>query len=232
MSSEGPVACLRGVRKVYGQGPGAVEALRGVDLEVPRRSFWVLMGPSGSGKSTLLHLLGCMDAPTQGNVEIEGIPVPPDNDRERTRLRSERIGFVFQAFHLLPDLTVSENIELPRLFLPSRGRRTLPSVEDLLDRVHLPRTLADRRPTEISGGEAQRVAIARALANRPSLLLGDEPTGNLDSVNARTVLEVLRELWQEGSTILLATHNTLVASYAQRVLHLEDGRIRSPAGGR
>ena len=213
------------MRKTYGQGAAAVHALQGVDLKVERGEFVAIMGPSGSGKSTLLHILGCMDVPSSGEVAIDGVPVPRESDSERTRLRSERIGFVFQSFHLLRDLTVRENLELPRIYLRHREGKELPSAEELIARVRLPKKLLGRYPTQISGGEAQRVAIARALSNAPSLLLGDEPTGNLDTVNSEAVMQVFEHLWSEGATIVLVTHNPEVAERAQRVVRVGDGRI-------
>jgi ABC-type lipoprotein export system ATPase subunit len=186
------------------------------------------MGPSGSGKSTLLHILGCMDVPTSGTVKIDGVPVPRESDSERTRLRSERIGFVFQSFHLLRDLTVRENLELPQVYLRRKVGKHLPKAEELIRKVRLPAALLDRHPTQISGGEAQRVAIARALANDPSLLLGDEPTGNLDTVNSEAVMRVFETLWkEEGATIVLVTHNPEVAARAERIVRVADGRIAS-----
>ncbi|MDE1821726.1 MAG: ABC transporter ATP-binding protein [Euryarchaeota archaeon] len=222
---EAPVAFLRGVAKTYGEGASEVHALRGVDLTVRSGEFVAIMGPSGSGKSTLLHILGCMDVPTEGEVEIDGVPVPRQSDSERTRLRSERIGFVFQQFHLLRDLTVRENLELPQVYLRRREGKHLPTPEQLIRRVRLPAALLDRHPTQISGGEAQRVAIARALANAPSLLLGDEPTGNLDTVNSSAVMRIFDQLSREGATIVLVTHNPEVAEHAQRVVRVGDGRI-------
>lgn len=220
-----PVAFLRGVTKTYGEGAARVHALRGVDLTVREGEFVAIMGPSGSGKSTLLHILGCMDVPSAGEVEIDGVPVPRESDSERTRLRSERIGFVFQSFHLLRDLTVRENLELPQVYLRRKAGKRLPAPEELIRRVRLPRALLDRHPTQISGGEAQRVAIARALANSPSLLLGDEPTGNLDTVNSEAVMGIFDHLWEEGATIVLVTHNPEVAEHAERVVRVGDGRI-------
>lgn len=204
-----------------------MEALRGVDLRVDPGEFVAIMGPSGSGKSTLLHILGCMDVPTSGTVQIDGVSVPRESDSERTRLRSERIGFVFQSFHLLRDLTVRENLELPQVYLRRKAGKALPRAEDLIRRVRLPRKLLDRHPTQISGGEAQRVAIARALANNPSLLLGDEPTGNLDTVNSDAVMAVFEQLSSEGATIVIVTHNPEVAAHAQRIVRVADGRIAS-----
>lgn len=218
-----PVALLENVEKEYGVGPSRVRALKGINLRIDPGDFLAVIGPSGSGKSTLLHILGCMDVPTTGRVEIDGQPVPRESDTERTRLRGEKIGFVFQQFHLLYDISVRENIELPRLFLRQRDHAKLPEPEELVKLVNLPRAVLDRRPTQISGGEAQRVAIARALSNAPSLLLCDEPTGNLDSANSDSVLKIFDSLSKQGTTIAIVTHNPAVAHHADRVVTIKDG---------
>ena len=220
-----PVALLEQVTKEYGEGRSRVTALKGIDLRINPGDFLAVVGPSGSGKSTLLHILGCMDIPTTGKVEIDGQPVPRKSDAERTRLRGEKIGFVFQSFHLLHDLTVRENIELPRLYLRRKNGRKLPDPEELIQLVNLPRAVLDRRPTQISGGEAQRVAIARALSNAPSILLCDEPTGNLDTANSDAVMEVFEGLAHEGTTIAIVTHNPVVAHHARRVVTMRDGLL-------
>jgi putative ABC transport system ATP-binding protein len=221
---EGPAALLEDVTKEYGEGASRVEALKHVNLTVRRGEFLAVIGASGSGKSTLLHMLGCMDIATHGKVEIDGHPVPKRNDSERTLLRGEKIGFVFQSFYLLSDLTIRENIELPRVFLRAKGR-TLPTAEDLVDMVNLPRRVLNRRPTQISGGEAQRVAIARALANDPSILLCDEPTGNLDTANSKAIMEVFDNLSKEKATIVVVTHNPAIADHAMRRVSMKDGML-------
>jgi len=221
---EGPAALLEDVTKEYGEGASRVEALKHVNLTVRRGEFLAVIGASGSGKSTLLHMLGCMDIATHGKVEIDGHPVPKRNDSERTLLRGEKIGFVFQSFYLLSDLTIRENIELPRVFLRAKGR-TLPTAEDLVDMVNLPRRVLNRRPTQISGGEAQRVAIARELANDPSILLCDEPTGNLDTANSKAIMEVFDNLSKEKATIVVVTHNPAIADHAMRRVSMKDGML-------
>lgn len=226
-----PVALLEHVTKDYGEGRGLVRALKGIDLTVRRGDFLAIIGPSGSGKSTLLHILGCMDIPTTGKVEIDGVPVPRKSDTQRTQLRGEKIGFVFQSFHLLYDLTVRENIDLPRIFLRRKSGRRLPEPEELVGMVNLPRAVLERRPTEISGGEAQRVAIARALANNPSILLCDEPTGNLDTANSDSVMQIFDKLSKEGTTIVVVTHNPAVARHAARVVKVQDGSILEEVAG-
>lgn len=219
---KGTVALLEDVSKVYGEGPGSVEAISRVNLEVKSGEFIAIIGPSGSGKSTLLHILGCMDIPTTGKVEIDGEPVPRENENKRTNLRGEKIGFVFQSFHLLNDLTVRENIELPHLFLRDSGKK-LPTPEKLVGMVNLPTKILHRMPTAISGGERQRVAIARALANDPTILLCDEPTGNLDSANSKAVMDIFNQLNRKGATIIVVTHNPEVAAHASRIVSMKDG---------
>ncbi len=228
--NERPIAYLQDVTKVYGSGRNTVAALRGINLQIDPADFLAVVGPSGSGKSTLLHILGCMDIPTTGSIEIDGESVPRENERKRTQLRGEKIGFVFQAFHLLNELSVRENIELPRMFLRRNDGKKLPTAEELIEKVHMPLAVLDRRPTEISGGERQRVAIARALSNNPSMLLCDEPTGNLDSANSTAVMGIFDSLNHAGATIVVVTHNPEVAAHAARTVSLKDGRIVGAVG--
>jgi len=215
---------LEGVTKVYGSGGVRVEALRGVDLEVRRGEYVAIMGPSGSGKSTLLHIMGLLDRPTSGKVLLEGRDVSRLDDAEASRLRSKYIGFVFQAFNLIPWLTAFENVmvaasiaKLPREEAARRARRLFELV-GLSHRLH-------HKPSQLSGGEQQRVAIARALINQPSVLLADEPTGTLDSSTGLQVVKLLRGLTEEGVTVVTVTHNPDVASVADRVVRLRDGRV-------
>ncbi len=209
--------------KVYPMGTGQVHALRGVDMQVAAGEFVALMGASGSGKSTLLHLLGCLDTPTEGAYHLAGHDVGALSHDERAAVRNRQIGFVFQSFHLLPRLNALENVTLPLLY---RGR-----VEDAGERAAeaLSRVgLADRmdhQSVELSGGERQRVAIARALVNDPAIVLADEPTGNLDSRTGAEVMKLLAELHADGRTILVVTHDAQVSAYAQRTLHIQDGRL-------
>jgi putative ABC transport system ATP-binding protein len=214
----------RDLRKDFPMQGAAVHALRGVSLEVRTGEYVAIAGPSGSGKSTLLQLIGGIDVPTAGVVEILGIPLNALSDRELTRLRLTRLGFVFQRFHLLPVLTARENVELPmaEAGLPARERRV--RALELLAYVGLEHR-ADHRATQLSGGEMQRVAIARALANRPVLLLADEPTGELDAATGGEILSLFRRLNQDGTTLVVVTHDEHLASEAGRVIHMLDGRI-------
>ncbi|MCS7057403.1 MAG: ABC transporter ATP-binding protein [Meiothermus sp.] len=223
-----PVVEMRGVTKVYRSGTGArtveVQALAGVDLTVQKGEFVALMGPSGSGKSTLMHIIGLLDTPTEGEYRLGGTSVRGLSEAQLARIRNRRIGFVFQAFFLLPRLTALQNVALPLVYrgLPpalrlERARRTLEAV-GLGDRL-------DHLPAELSGGQKQRVAIARALVQEPDLLLADEPTGNLDSRSSEEILALFRALHQEGKTILLVTHEPDVAARAQRIVRLRDGRV-------
>jgi putative ABC transport system ATP-binding protein len=213
----------RAVTRVFGEGEATVHALRGVSLDVPAGQFTAIMGPSGSGKSTLMHLLAGLDRPTEGAVHIGGEDVGAMSDAQLTRLRRRHVGFVFQAFNLLPVLSAEENIVLPLTIAGRKADRA--ELDRLLDRVGL----TDRRahhPSELSGGQQQRVAIARALISRPTVLLADEPTGNLDSRSGTDVLALLREAVDvDGQTTVMVTHDPRAAASADRVLFLADGRI-------
>jgi putative ABC transport system ATP-binding protein len=213
----------RAVTRVFGEGEATVQALRGVSLDVPSGQFTAVMGPSGSGKSTLMHLLAGLDRPTEGTVHIGGEDVGAMSDAQLTKLRRRHVGFVFQAFNLLPVLSAEENVTLPLMIA---GRK--PDKEEL-DRLLSRVGLADRRthrPSELSGGQQQRVAIARALIAKPTVLLADEPTGNLDSRSGTEVLELLREAVEiDGQTTVMVTHDARAAAVADRVVFLADGRI-------
>jgi len=216
-----------GVRKTYGGGETPVEAVRGVSLELSAGDFVALMGPSGCGKSTLLHLCGAMDRPTAGRLLVENTELGKLNDEQLTRLRRERIGFVFQFFNLLPTLTVMENITLPVLLDGGDSVEAEKRAGQLAERVGLSHRLK-HYPQQLSGGEMQRAAIARAVIHQPALLIADEPTGNLDSENGVRVLALLVELNREmGLTILLATHGAETAAVAKRVIRMRDGQIES-----
>ncbi len=210
-----------GLTKVYQRGRESVRALDSATFEVRRGEFLSITGPSGAGKSTLLNLIGCMDAPTSGSLQLLGKPVAELTERERTRFRREQIGFVFQHFGLLPALTAAENVALPAFFAQ---RRSDERVKRLLEKVGL----AHRHrhyPHELSGGEMQRVAIARALVNEPQILLADEPTGNLDHATGESIIALFEQLNREGLTIIVVTHNAALARAARRQIELLDGRL-------
>ena len=218
------VVRLEDVHKVYQMGTTQVHALASVSLSFSRASFWAVMGPSGSGKSTLLNLLGCLDRPTGGRYLLGGQDVGLLDDDALSGIRLQRIGFIFQSFNLIPQLTVQENIELPLYYLGWNAADSALRATELAETVGLADRLA-HRPTELSGGQRQRVAIARALANSPDVLLVDEPTGNLDSATGIQIMEMLVDLNDQGRTIVMVTHETHVAAYAKQRLHLMDGRI-------
>jgi putative ABC transport system ATP-binding protein len=214
---------LRDVRKVHGRGEGAVVALDGVSVQLAPGSFTAVMGPSGSGKSTLLNVAAGLDRPTSGTVSLGDIDLTRLSERRLTLLRRERIGFVFQAFNLLPSLTVAQNIALPLRLDGRRPRRS--TVREIAARVGLDRRLRNR-PSQLSGGQQQRVAIARALITRPEVVFADEPTGALDTQTGRDVLELLRELVdQDRHTVVMVTHDPVAAAYADQVVMLADGHV-------
>jgi len=215
---------MEGICKVYDTGKIQVEALKGVDLQVCAGEFVAIVGPSGSGKSTLMNLIGCLDTPTSGGYELRGESVAGMNTEQLATIRNRRVGFVFQNFNLLPQISAFENVELPLLFggLPRRARRE--RVTELFERVGL----ADRmehKPTELSGGQMQRVAIARAVAMEPDILLADEPTGNLDSSSGQDIMGLFTDLWDQGSTIIVITHDPALAERADRQIEIRDGNI-------
>jgi putative ABC transport system ATP-binding protein len=225
-----PLLRAEGLTKRYQRGTEAVRALDDVSFELAAGEFAAVVGPSGAGKTTLLHMIGCMDRPTSGRLWLDGCPVDGMSEAALTRTRQERIGFVFQHFGLMPTLTVSENVGLPNTFVARPLSRTAARerVEELLERVGL-RQRREHRPHQLSGGEMQRVAIARALMNRPRLLLADEPTGNLDSATAASIVALLRDLHREGLTVVVVTHNEALADAADRRLIMADGCLTADA---
>ena len=215
---------LEDVRKIYQMGATQVRALDGVTLKFLRGSFWAIMGPSGSGKSTLLNLLGCLDRPTSGKYDFHGQNVNTLDDNALSELRLRELGFIFQSFNLIPQLTVEENIELPLYYLGWEHARSRARAQELAEIVGLSERL-DHRPMELSGGQQQRVAIARALANDAPILLADEPTGNLDSATGQQILDLLVKLNKNGKTVIMVTHEQDIAAYATGQIHMLDGRV-------
>jgi len=219
-----PVIKLDGLTKVFLTDEVETHALSGIHLEILRGDYISIAGPSGCGKSTLLSILGLLDSPSDGGYILNGRPVQELTHSERARVRNREIGFIFQAFNLIGDLTVYENVELPLTYrgMPSSERRK--RVHEALEKVEMAHRM-NHYPSQLSGGQQQRVAVARALGGQPSILLADEPTGNLDSRNGGAVMDLLKELHQEGATICMVTHDPRYASFADRTIHLFDGRI-------
>lgn len=215
---------LKGIKKIYANGDIQVAALRGVDLHVGAGEFVAIMGPSGSGKSTMMNILGCLDTPTEGEYFLDGTDVAKASGNDLAVIRNRKIGFVFQGFNLLPRTTAMENVELPMLYAGVSGKerhaRAIEALESvgLGERVH-------HRPKELSGGQQQRVAIARALVTKPSIILADEPTGNLDSRSSEEVMAIFQKLHADGNTIILVTHEPDIAEYTRRVVRFRDGHI-------
>ena len=217
---------LEDVHKIYEMGEQQVNALAGVSTSFSAGGFYAIMGPSGSGKSTMLNLLGCLDRPSRGRYSLEGTDVNTLDDDALSELRLRHLGFIFQSFNLIPQLTVQRNIELPLYYLGWEADRSAARAVELALKVGLEERLG-HRPTELSGGQMQRVAIARALANDPRILLADEPTGNLDTATGEQILELLGELNEQGKTIIMVTHEPDIAKLAHRRLHMRDGLIES-----
>ncbi len=215
---------LENVCKIYTMGTQEVRALNGVSVEFHAGSFWAIMGPSGSGKSTMLNLLGCLDVPSSGRYVLQGNDVSRMTDEELSDIRLKHLGFIFQSFNLVAQLTVRENIELPLFYQGWEAGRSAARAEELAETVGLKDRL-DHRPVELSGGQQQRVAVARALANDPEVLLADEPTGNLDSSTGNQIMNLLCDLHKRGKTILMVTHEPEIAERARSQLHMRDGII-------
>jgi len=215
---------LEGVKKVFLTDEVETHALAGIDLEIKRGQYISISGPSGCGKSTLLSILGLLDSPSEGSYQLNAKPVQDLSMSERARVRNREIGFIFQAFNLIGDLTVYENVELPLTYrgMPSSERKK--RVQESLEKVGMAHRMK-HYPSQLSGGQQQRVAVARALCGQPAILLADEPTGNLDSRNGEAVMDLLRELHREGATICMVTHDPRYARYAERTIHLFDGKV-------
>tara|TARA_Y100000590_G_scaffold387350_1_gene460829 strand:+ start:18065 stop:18751 length:687 start_codon:yes stop_codon:yes gene_type:complete len=215
---------LNNIFKIYHVGGEEVRALDGVDLEINENEYLAIMGPSGSGKSTLMNMIGCLDTPTSGVYEFEGEMVQDMDDSQLASIRNRKIGFVFQTFNLLPKATAQHNVEIPLIYANIRKEERISMASVALQSVGL----SDRiyhKPNELSGGQRQRVAIARALVNNPSIILADEPTGNLDSKSGNEIMEILDLLHKKGNTIILVTHENIIAKHAQRIIRLFDGKI-------
>ena len=215
---------LKSIHKIYNVGGEEVRALDGIDLDINENEYLAIMGPSGSGKSTLMNMVGCLDTPTSGQYEFEGEMVQVMDDSQLASIRNRKIGFVFQTFNLLPKATAQHNVEIPLIYANIRKDKRTKMASKALASVGL----SDRshhRPNELSGGQRQRVAIARALVNNPSIILADEPTGNLDSKSGHEIMSILDDLYQKGNTIILVTHEDDIAQHAHRIIRLFDGRI-------
>jgi putative ABC transport system ATP-binding protein len=214
----------RDLWKTYVMGEEEIHALRGVSIQIERGEYVAIMGPSGSGKSTLMNLIGCLDTPSKGSYLLNNKEVASMNDDELARIRNEEIGFVFQTFNLLPRATALHNVELPLVYAGMPSKERLQRAHEALEKVELT-SRATHKPNELSGGQRQRVAIARALVNNPSILLADEPTGNLDSKTGEEIMLVFKRLHQSGNTIVLVTHEADIAAHAHRVVSIRDGQV-------
>jgi putative ABC transport system ATP-binding protein len=216
----------RDLWKTYVMGSEQIHALRGVSVDIERGEYVAIMGPSGSGKSTLMNLIGCLDTPSQGTYLLNGKRVSDMNDNELARIRNVEIGFVFQTFNLLPRASALHNVELPLVYAGVEAKTRLERAKNALSQVELTERMT-HRPNELSGGQRQRVAVARALVNNPSILLADEPTGNLDSKTGIEIMGLFERLHKSGNTIVLVTHEADVAAYAYRTIHIRDGRVEN-----
>jgi putative ABC transport system ATP-binding protein len=223
-----PLIETRDLWKTYSMGDEDIHALRGVSIEIERGEYVAIMGPSGSGKSTLMNLIGCLDTPSKGSYLLNDKEVASMNDDELARIRNEEIGFVFQTFNLLPRATALHNVELPLVYAGVSGKVRQDRAKQALEKVELT-SRASHRPNELSGGQRQRVAIARALVNNPSILLADEPTGNLDSKTGNEIMELFARLHEGGNTIILVTHEPDIAAHAHRAIHIRDGQVEKDA---
>lgn len=212
--------------KTYGKGDIAVHALKNIDMVVEKGEFVSIMGPSGSGKSTLMNVLGCLDRPTVGKYTLDGVAVSELSDSELAKIRNLKIGFVFQAFNLLPRVSALHNVELPMIYAGLSRKERRERAEDALKRVGLEERM-DHKPNEMSGGQKQRVAIARALVNKPAIILADEPTGNLDSISSEEIMAIFQNLNEEGVTVIVVTHEHDIAEHTKRILTFRDGNLAS-----
>jgi putative ABC transport system ATP-binding protein len=212
--------------RIFDIGKVQVEALRGIDLTIKEGEFMAIMGPSGSGKSTLMHIMGCLDTPSKGSYTLDGEKIEDLDDNKLAEIRNEKVGFVFQSFNLLPYASAYENIELPLIFRGVNSTQRKKKVLEVLEQVDLSDRM-DHKPSELSGGQQQRVAIARAMVNDPRIIMADEPTGNLDSQSGKEIINLFNDLWKQGNTIVMITHDESIAQRCQRVIHLKDGLIEN-----
>lgn len=217
---------LEGIRKSYFMGKQPLQVLKGIDLDILKNEYVALMGPSGSGKSTLMNILGCLDSPTAGNYILNGQDVSKMPDDELAEVRNKEIGFVFQQFNLLPRLTALENVALPLVYAGASRKQRIEMAMDVITKVGL-EDRSHHKPNELSGGQCQRVAIARALVNNPSIILADEPTGNLDTKTSIEIMEIFGQIQASGNTVVLVTHEEDIANHAHRIVRLRDGIIES-----
>lgn len=220
---------MQNIQRIYNTGKVKVDALKGIQLTINEGEFVAIMGPSGSGKSTLMNILGCLDKPTGGQYLLAGENVGNMNDDDLAEIRNRRVGFIFQNFNLLPYATAYENVELPMIFAGVGTKERRKRVTELLELVGLGNRM-DHKPNELSGGQQQRVAIARSLVNKPSIIMADEPTGNLDSNSSEEIMAIFVDLWKQGNTILMITHDPNVTQYCERVIRLVDGQIATMEG--
>ena len=217
---------LRNIIRDFKLGPQTVHVLKGIDLDIKKGEYVALMGPSGSGKSTLMNLLGCLDTPTSGSYNLAGRDVSQMNDNELAEVRNKEIGFVFQTFNLIPRQTALQNVALPLVYAGETKEARIARAKNILDEVGL-KDRMDHRPNQLSGGQRQRVAIGRALVNSPSIILADEPTGNLDSTTSLEIMKLFDEIHKNGNTLIVVTHEEEIARYAHRIIRLRDGMIES-----
>ena len=221
-----PLIEIRNLHRVYDVGEEKVHALHGVDLDIEKNEYVAIMGPSGSGKSTMMNILGCLDTPSEGSYKLKGQEIAKLTDDELARIRNQEIGFVFQTFNLLARADALHNVELPLVYAGMKHEERKKRAREALEIVGLHDRMK-HRPNELSGGQRQRVAIARALVNRPSIILADEPTGNLDSATGEEIMASFERIWREGNTVILVTHEPDIAAHAQRVVRMRDGKIES-----